>query len=282
MSINANGLFNPMKLNAIQDMVHNSQPHIVVIGETKNANEVSSRLHLPGYDSFENPGRPNGRKTGKWGVIVAVRRGLFTVQRLPTTDTLRGRAVALDLLIPTTDAVAFSHRFIGIYAPWNPGGTEDDEHLCWPEITALCSGANFSWSMAGDFNATLSHLESTSTNSSISPARLQYSQFLQATDAVDVWQSQPNTTASPSFFTCKTQLTTVSEPTFSIIDRVAASRTGTLAAEIALTPHFIPCTDHRPIFSRIILSSPSAIPGEPDIPHEIPATAYLPHFRVPF
>jgi len=44
MSINVNGLYNPMKLNAIQDMVNNAQPHIVVIGETKSANEVGSRL----------------------------------------------------------------------------------------------------------------------------------------------------------------------------------------------------------------------------------------------
>jgi len=194
---------------------------------------------------------------------------LFTVQRLPAADALRGRAVVLDLSIPTTNAVAFPHRFIGVYAPWNPGGTEDDEHLFWPEITTLCSTAKFFWSMAGDFNATLSHLESTSTNLSLSPARLRYSQFLQLTDAVDVWQSQPDTTASSSFFTCKSQLTTTSEPTFSIIDRVAVSRTGTLTAEIALTPHFIPCTDHHPIFSRVILSSPSAIPGEPHIPHSL-------------
>jgi len=57
MSINANGLFNPMKINAIQDMVHGFQPHILVVGETKSTSEVSSRLLLPGYDSFENPGQ---------------------------------------------------------------------------------------------------------------------------------------------------------------------------------------------------------------------------------
>jgi hypothetical protein len=55
MSINANGLYNPMKLSAIQDMVNNARPHIVVIGEMKSANEVGSRLRLPGYDSYENP-----------------------------------------------------------------------------------------------------------------------------------------------------------------------------------------------------------------------------------
>jgi len=188
----------------------------------------------------------------------------------------------LDLTILTTNAVAFPHHFLGIYAPWNPGGTEDDVHLFWPEITTLCSAAKFSWSMAGDFNATLLHLESTSSNISISLSQLKYSHFLQAADGVDVWQSQPNTTASPSFFTCKSQLTTVSEPVFSIIDRVAASRTGTLAAEIALVLHFIPCTDHCPVFSQIILASPSTIPGEPDIPNEVPASEYSPRFRVPF
>jgi len=282
MSINANGLYNPMKLNAIQDMVNNAQPHIVVIGETKSANEVASRLKLPGYDSYENPGRQSGRKTGKWGVIVAVRRGVLTVQRLLTADPLQGRAVALDLTIPTTNNVAFPHRFIGVYAPWNPGGTDDDEHLFWPEITRLCSEAKFSWSMSGDFNATLSHFESTSTNLSISPARLQYSQFLQLTDAVDVWHSQPNTIASSSFYTCRSQLTALSEPTFSIIDRVAASRTSTITAKIALSPHFIPCTDHRPVFSRLVLSPPSSIPGISDIPSEVPATDYAPRFHVPF
>jgi hypothetical protein len=282
MSINANGLYNPMKLNAIQDMVKNAQPHIVVIGETKSANEVGSRLNLPGYDSYENPGRQSGQKTGKWGIIVAVRHGILTVQRLLTADPLRGRAVALDLTIPTTNNVAFPHRFIGVYAPWNPGGTDNDEHLFWPEITRLCSEAKFSWSLSGDFNATLSHLESTSTNFSISPAQLQYSQFLQLTDAVDVWNSQPNTIASSSFYTCRSQLTALSEPTFSIIDRVAASRIGTLTAEIAISPHFIPCTDHRPIFSRIVLSPPSSILGVSDIPSEVPVTDYAPRVHVPF
>ena len=109
MSINVNGLYNPMKLSAIQDMVNNARPHIVVIGEMKSANEVGSRLRLPGYDSYENPGRQSGRKTGKWGVIVAVCRGVFTVQQLLTADPLQGHAVALDLSIPTTNYVAFPH-----------------------------------------------------------------------------------------------------------------------------------------------------------------------------
>ncbi len=188
----------------------------------------------------------------------------------------------LDLSIPTTNNVAFPHRFIGVYAPWDPGGTDDDQHLFWPEITRLCFGAKYSWSMSGDCNATLSHSESTSANLSISSARLQYSQFLQLTDAVDIWSSQPNTIASPSFYTCRSQLTALSQPTFSIIDHVAALCKGTLTAEIALSPHFIPCTDHRPVFSRIVLSPPSSTLGRSDIPSEVPATDYAPCFRVPF
>ena len=42
MPINMNGLHNPMKLNTIQNMVKDTQPHIVVIEETKSANEVGS------------------------------------------------------------------------------------------------------------------------------------------------------------------------------------------------------------------------------------------------
>jgi len=62
-----------MKINAIQDMVRTSQPHVLVVGETKNTNKVGSRLFLPGYNTYENPGRPNGHNSGKWGVIVAIR-----------------------------------------------------------------------------------------------------------------------------------------------------------------------------------------------------------------
>ena len=102
ISINANGLADPMKITAIRNMVQTSKPHTFVLGETKNSDLISSRLELNDYDLFESPGRPlNSRGKGKWGVTVGIRYGLFNVQPITVSDKLRSRAVALDLTIPT-------------------------------------------------------------------------------------------------------------------------------------------------------------------------------------
>jgi hypothetical protein len=71
ISLNANGLADPMKLAAIRIMVNSAEPHAFVIGETKNCEPVSQRLELGEYDLHENPGWPLGtRGKGKRGVIV--------------------------------------------------------------------------------------------------------------------------------------------------------------------------------------------------------------------
>ncbi|KAF8223542.1 hypothetical protein L208DRAFT_1316296, partial [Tricholoma matsutake] len=69
--------------------------------------------------------------------------------------------VALDITIPLTTGRGFIHCFMGIYAPWNPGMTEDDNNLFWPTLTELCLSSAGSWSMAGDCNVTLFFTEST-------------------------------------------------------------------------------------------------------------------------
>ena len=89
ISLNANGLADPMKITAIQGMVHFSQPHAFVIGETKNSEPISSRLGLEEYNLHENPGQSlNSRHKGKWGVIVGIRRGAFNVQSISTSEAL--------------------------------------------------------------------------------------------------------------------------------------------------------------------------------------------------
>lgn len=70
--------------------------------------------------------------------------------------------------------------------------------------------------------------------------------------------------------------------TYSIIDCTAASCTGTLAGEIAIMSNFIPCTDHHPVFSRLILTSPVGLADAPNIPLQTPASLYSPCFCVPF
>ena len=283
ISLNANGLANPMKIAAIRNMVQTSKPHTFVLGETKNSDHISSRLELNDYDLFESPGRPlNPRGKGKWGVIVGVRRGLFNVQPITVSDKLRGRAVALDLTIPTDHNRGFRHRLIGVYAPWNPGGTLDDENSFWPEITCLCNLSSYSWSLHGDFNATLLASESSSTSLDISASRLAYSHFLTSTDAVDLWRTQPScdVTRQHTHSTHRTSLNQV--PTQSIIDRSAVSRVGTLAGSISILPNFIPSTDHKPIDTRTTLLAPHSLSGYPDIPQETPPSSFSPRFRHPF
>ena len=283
ISINANGLADPMKIAAIQNMVQTSKPHSFVIGETKNSESVSSRLGLDNYDLFENPGRPlNARGKGKWGVIVGIQRGLFNIQSITVSDKLRGRAVALDLTIPTNHNRGFRHRLIGVYAPWNPGGTLEDESSFWPEITTLCNQSSFSWSLHGDFNATLLGSESSSTSLNISPSRLAYSLFLSSTDAIDLWRSQPAADVTHQY-THRSQRNSLTQiPTYSLIDRSAVSRVGTLAGSITILPNFIPSTDHRPTDTRITLLSPAFLSGFPDFPQEAPPSSYSPRFRHPF
>ena len=283
IALNANGLADPMKIDAIRSMVRTNSPHAFVIGETKNSGPISSRLELNDYDLHESPGRPlNFRGRGKWGVIIGVRRGMFNVQPVPVSDHLRGRAVVLDLTIPTSENLGFHHRLIGVYAPWNPGGSLEDENLFWPEVTELCANAKYSWSLHGDLNATLLSSESSSVSLDVPTSRLAYTHFLNTTNGIDLWQTQPSSDVASNYTHSLRQHSSTSPPTFSIIDRSAVSRVGTLAGSISVLPHFIPCTDHRPIDSRLALLSPPSVHGHPNIPSEVPPSTYSPRFRFPF
>ncbi|KAF8232982.1 hypothetical protein L208DRAFT_1269320, partial [Tricholoma matsutake] len=113
--LNANGLADPMKINAINSMVKSVKPHLMVIQETKSVQNVAAQLHLPGYDFHKSLGCPiHNQRLSKWGVLVAVHRFVFNVQRVSTPPPLDGQVVALDLTIPLTTGQAFTHRFIGI------------------------------------------------------------------------------------------------------------------------------------------------------------------------
>ncbi|KAJ3512820.1 hypothetical protein NLJ89_g3299 [Agrocybe chaxingu] len=288
VALNANGLGDPMKTASIENMVLRHKPHAVVIGETKNAREVNSRLFLPDYDFYETPGRPTGnRNKGKWGVILAIQHGLFNVQRLSIHDSLQGRVVALNLTIPTSSGHGFIHRLIGVYAPWNPGISQgdNDQNTFWPTLTELCLAAPYSWLLIGDLNVSMTADETTSVSFSSSPARLLYSDLLHAAGGIDIWHSQPNTTATQFHHTYKSygqHIGTTGSPTttYAIIDRAACSRNGVTSATISLLPDFIPVTDHRPISSHIILHAPPSLDSAA-IPAELPPSAYSPRFKFP-
>ena len=164
-----NGLSHPLKLSAIQGLVHSSKPHVFVISETKNSRFILSQLSTPDYQLFESPGWPiSNHLLGKWDLLMGVRKNILSVEQLALPDSLKGHAIALDITIPTTTHGEFWYQFIGLYAPWNPNQVIDDDILFWPEITRLCTSAKFSWSIIGDLNATLSSTESTWSSPSIS------------------------------------------------------------------------------------------------------------------
>ena len=217
--------------------------HAAVICETKSPQRLSSCLTLPGYDLYETPGCPTpGRNTGKWGVIVAIRRGLFTVTELSLPPALSSRAVAVDLIIPTSNGGSFTHRLLGLYAPWDPGTSFDDNF--WPAVSELCLSAPFSWSASGDFNATLSTLETTSTSSQPLRSRLSYSSFLANSQAVDLWSTQGGADLM-AHYTYRAYNNLPGIPTHrSIIDRTCTSRLGIVSGMIETLTTFIPCTDH--------------------------------------
>ncbi|KAG6896491.1 hypothetical protein C0992_007946 [Termitomyces sp. T32_za158] len=109
IALNANGMADPIKIHNIQTIIRDSEPHAFVIGETKSTQKVSQRLQLPGYCIFESPGKPSGSQRGKWGVIVGVRNNISAAYPISLDPSMDGRAVALDLVIPTSAGKGFPH-----------------------------------------------------------------------------------------------------------------------------------------------------------------------------
>ena len=199
VAINANGLSDPMKIAGLASMTRPAKPHVLIIGETKSVHHVSSHLTMSDYDFHENSGQPviGACNCRKWGVIVGVRQGLFNVQPVQLHSSLNGHVVALDLIIPTTQSGGFTHCLIGIYAPWDPGIHQDNNF--WHSLSTLCSSSPFSWSIHGDFNATLSFMESSSITPQVDNSHHAYSDFLQEMNGLDLWQSQPDFSLQHSF-----------------------------------------------------------------------------------
>ncbi|KAF5382556.1 hypothetical protein D9615_002847 [Tricholomella constricta] len=284
IALNANGLADPMKVAAISDMIRSLKPNAFVIGETKSPHKVAHRLNMRDYSTHESPGRPAGhRNRGKWGVIVAVHRSISCGSPLPLPASLDGRALALDLIIPTANNQAFTHRLIGVYAPWDPGTAP---HQFWPEIRDLCNSTPHSWSLHGDFNATVASSESSHPTLRLSNSRVAYTAFLRATSALDLWAQIPDRSLHDSF-TFKGHNSDPDSPDVnaprvrSIIDRTALSVVGTVSGSITTLSNFIPSTDHVPTLSSVVLAPPSNAQGDPSVPTELPPSTYAPRFRYP-
>jgi len=197
-SLNANGLYDVMKTNAIRDHIVSSRPHVWVIKETKSSPPVASRVSVPSYNIYETPAIRSSAHSSKWGVIAAVRNDLQS-QRVPVPHGLAGRVVALDVIIPTASAHGFSLRILAIYAPWDPGGPQPTPTQFWGMLTELCLDAPArSWCILGDCNLTIASVETAHPSSPSNPNRIPYHAFLRDTHGHDLWSTAMIAPRSPT------------------------------------------------------------------------------------
>ncbi|KAF8157252.1 hypothetical protein B0H34DRAFT_675560 [Crassisporium funariophilum] len=249
-ALNANGLVQPVKVNHINKVIKTMKPHAFILGETKTKSKLSKSLPYSEYDIYEEPGESaENHHIFKWGIVVGIGKDIQVTQRLEIIDqSLKGRVIALDLILPTTDGRCIPHRLIGSYAPWNPG-EEGVGKPFWDDMTNLCRTTTTAWTIAGDLNATITPSE---RNTGGSEARQQYLKFLQNTIAHNLWSDNQDQTRLNDW-TCRSKHEGHS-PEGNIIDRVATSSPTLIDTEIYVTDQYenwIPYTDHRAIVARV-------------------------------
>ena len=260
-ALNANGLVQPIKQSNINSAINARNPQAFVIGETKTKTKLSNSLPYLDYDIYEESGEQDQpHHPVKWGLVVGIRKGIQIAQRLEIRHkSLKGRVIALDLVLPTSDGDCYLHCLIGVYAPWNPGD-EGVSHSFWADLTALCKSTKTAWTLAGDLNATVSSFERTSGGQ---VAWTQFLQFLTNTDAHDLWTNYPDR-SKRSDWTCRGHYSDGPIPEGSIIDRIVTSRCTLSDSEIYVANHhndWIPFTDHRAIVGRVTHTTPSVSKG---------------------
>ncbi len=144
---------------------------------------MAHMLELPGYAMYENPGVPASCTVGKWGIVIALRKGFQLKCQLEISHSLCSWALALDIVV--TSPCPCVQCLICIYAPWDVGNP-----LCltfWTEIHSVVGQAPLPdvWMVLGDFNAVLRAKERVSSTASVSTHP--YQQFLSSTGALDLW-----------------------------------------------------------------------------------------------
>ncbi|KII90985.1 hypothetical protein PLICRDRAFT_174331 [Plicaturopsis crispa FD-325 SS-3] len=253
-ALNANGLISPGTVHHVNTAINARKPHVFVLTETKTDSKLSSTLPNCEYNIFEEPGvRQTNSRFFKWGVVVGIRKDLQISQRVVTTKaSLRGRIIVIDVVLTSSSGQGFRHRFIGAYAPWNPGDSNETRSF-WSDVTQLCRATTTSWTLSGDLNATVSALERSSGGLD---ARSQFLQFLEHANALDLWSLDADRDRSRSW-TCRARGASTGG---SIIDRVVTSKATVLDSEIGVADGYndwIPFTDHRAIVARLNYQAPA-------------------------
>ncbi|THH12594.1 hypothetical protein EW146_g7552 [Bondarzewia mesenterica] len=264
---------NVMKTDAFSSLLTAHKPHAWVISEMKSHQPVSSRLHVRSYNIFESTGVKINTRSSKWGVIVGIHRN-FPVQQVNILDKLQGRALIVDIIIPTVAGRGFPHRIIGLYAPYDPGDHDPYIATFWDHITNICHSAKYSWSLIGDLNVTLTSMESTGRDALNNSACASYRGFLCNTSAIDLWSHQGDADAR-SMFTFRNHYGQL------IIDQCAYSSIGITIGSVSVPNFFVPATDHKLISVSLIINPPPNIPSTVHLSTAITPPVYSPHFRYP-
>lgn len=243
---------NPAKMHHIQNVITTRSPHAFVLGESKTSAPVAGRLPQGKYNIFEEPAAPtSSARTYKWGVVVGVRKDVQISQKVTVHPSLRHRVAAVDIVISTGSGQGFAHRFIGIYAPFDPGENREMAHDFWSALSELCLEApNHSWTIAGDCNATLAACE---RSPSYRGCGGEYSEFLDKAGGFDLWLGNEERTRE-DHWTSKT-----CSEVGNIIDRVATSHSTLSSADITaakLHSDFVPSTDHCGVIGLISFTPP--------------------------
>ena len=252
-AVNSNGFVHPMKIDATNRAISHRNPDVFVITETKTNSPRLSKMSYNEYQIFEGHGVPVvGHHLYKWGVVMGIKKGITVSQRIPVSHpALKGRLLAVDIVIPLSNGSGFTHRVIAVYAPWDVGDTCETAAF-WTEASRLCLAASNSWTLLGDLNATVTQAERKSGGND---ARSHYLNFLRRSNGFDLWTNYPEHSRFTDW-TCKPHQSTDGG---SIIDRIATSSAGFLDTEIfaADARHdFIQMTDHRAVVGRIVLKPP--------------------------
>lgn len=202
-ALNANGLVKPVKLHHINSVIKARNPQAFIIGKTKSRSKLSKPLPFSEYEIYEEEGIPaENHHIFKWGIVVGIRKD--TIQIIQHVEikqqSLKGRIIAIDVILPTPNGGCIPHRIIGCYAPWNPGETDENRHF-WNDLTNLCRSTTTSWTLAGDLNATVSPFE---RHSGGVEARRQFLQFLRLSNGRDLWMDNPDHTRLTDW-TCRSK-----------------------------------------------------------------------------
>jgi hypothetical protein len=252
-ALNANGLVNPGKIAHINSAINARRPHLFIISETKTNSNMGSKLSKNDYNIFEETGgKTDNHHLYKWGIVVGICKDLQISQKIALSHSaLAGRAIVIDIILGTSNRRGFIHRFIGTYAPWNPGGTDSE---FWTQITSICRQSPYSWTLAGDVNATISTLEHPSGGQD---ARHHYLCFLQQLEGQDLWTLNPDRTRDHDW-TCWGRGSTGGG---NIIDRIVLSNKGFTDAEIRVADRssdYMPMTDRRAVVGFMNIQPPQS------------------------